>query len=672
MGTNGVANALNFPKIWTAGATDILDVASLGDPTFTGTLRSAKLSSTGSFDVLGSGPVNPGESFEAVGAFGHKYPRQSLEKEFQIRREQMLAELESSRMFLDDNSDATAQQIETLQHSSYSPIDWHTDVKSGYRWNPGGWWLDQQIGAAPGVDVKVPWEISRGHHLVDIAIALNVNPGKSDASIIGLQILDWIIANPARTGVNWRSTMDVAIRASNWIWALAVAEMAAPASPSIIWIAARSLAQHAEFITKYPDSGGSGANNHYIADMAGLAHIAAALPSHSDAEIWGHTAASGLSQQANLAVNPDGFSYEGSVGYHRLITELLTHGTLATMRFPEKWPASQVIKQSSHWRILSRMFAAVKTLKKTNGRSPQFGDHDAGRFLKFQTPLRPASTEDPLDHSHLEPFMEGIASARLDSTGETHAEAILPVLGIEESRLSAARQAIESASNTVKHTPDPGHAWVAEASRFWVAVQTFNAEQSAPTGHLHDDALTVELCIDGQDILVDPGTGVYTADLDVRFRMRERDQHSTAGPKGVVGAHSNPFTLSNLGAVNIEHTSRNSLSATYETDNWSLNRRVNFTDSTFEITDTFAGDYPWQQVFIFHPDVSVTKTELDSNATVSISWSGSEITLACGNEVISVQIDEAMYSPNYGTVVPTKRLTIEHTAASKNTVSFEV
>ena len=46
------------------------------------------------------------------------------------------------------------------------PIPWHTDFKSGYTWPKGVFYRKQKSGAAKGSDIKVPWELSRCHHLL--------------------------------------------------------------------------------------------------------------------------------------------------------------------------------------------------------------------------------------------------------------------------------------------------------------------------------------------------------------------------------------------------------------------------------------------------------------------------------------------------------------------------
>jgi len=102
----------------------------------------------------------------------------------------------------------------------YAPIDWQLDFKSGHRWREDAWHLDIAFGDRPGVDVKVPWELARMQHLPQLAWAYGLaaagapgfEPAQRYAREVRNQVLDFIACNPPGYGVNWRCTMDVAIR----------------------------------------------------------------------------------------------------------------------------------------------------------------------------------------------------------------------------------------------------------------------------------------------------------------------------------------------------------------------------------------------------------------------------------------------------------------------------
>jgi hypothetical protein len=672
IGTN-TTPILTFPSDWLNQPTSQQNKNALRSIDSSVIATAAKNSVAGVFDVLGSGPVLLDYEFKAAGAFGHTYHQPISPTMFKNRVVAMRKELESAREFLDDDSTETTRLLRLLDTHEFAMVDWHVDAKSGYRWDSAEWWLDQRIGTIEGADIKVPWEISRGQDLVTLAIASNIESPSRYSETLSLRLLDWIIANPARTGVNWRSTMEVAIRAANWIWALAISEQNTPASPSIIWIVARSLEQHADFIVQYPDESGPGANNHYIADMAGLAHIAAAIPAHKHASMWGQIAATGLAEQAELATNDDGFSYEGSVGYHRFVTELLTHGSLATLKFPESWPASRHINKPRHWKAVLDMFDAADYLQKPNGNSPQFGDHDAGRFLKFHGEPAPDGNENPLNHSHLQHLARGIGDASTPIDRHITPESIYPTLGINPENLKLATQTFASSDSHINNKERRPGAWVGRSGPIWCAIRCFNPDPTAPTGHLHDDSLTIELCVADQDIFVDPGTGVYTAEPQIRNQLRSRKQHSTAAPSNYAEIDSHDmFELNESGITAVSHSDQTQFRANYLTGDWALDRNVEISESGFKLTDSFEIDIPWCQVFIFHPGINISIEDTTAINGVNISWAGGEAIMRISNPESVASIDDALYSPNYGTIVPTKRLTIEHHSTNVSTINFEI
>jgi len=96
-------------------------------------------------------------------------------------------------------------------------INWHCDFKSGYYWDPKTFYLDIKYGDKKGVDVKVPWELSRFYHLVTLGEGYWLTRDEKYTKEFINEISDWIENNPPQYGVNWKCTMDVAIRVCNWI-----------------------------------------------------------------------------------------------------------------------------------------------------------------------------------------------------------------------------------------------------------------------------------------------------------------------------------------------------------------------------------------------------------------------------------------------------------------------
>ena len=62
-------------------------------------------------------------------------------------------------------------------------------------------------------------------------------------------------------------------------------------------------------------------------------------------------------------------------------------------------------------------------------------------------------------------------------------------------------------------------------------------------GHCHNDKLSFELCIDGEDVVVDPGTYMYTSDPENRNKFRSTACHNTIM---IDGEEQNPIRLDKL------------------------------------------------------------------------------------------------------------------------------
>jgi hypothetical protein len=80
-----------------------------------------------------------------------------------------------------------------------------------------------------------------------------------------------------------------------------------------------------------------------------------------------------LKEEMKFQVYPDGVDFEGSISYHRLVTELFLSTTLLSLKngitFPE-W----------YMDCLEKMIEFVMYYTKPDGTAPQIGDNDDGRL----------------------------------------------------------------------------------------------------------------------------------------------------------------------------------------------------------------------------------------------------------------------------------------------------
>jgi hypothetical protein len=280
------------------------------------------------FDLLGSGWVQVRHGMPCRGLEGHHY-RMGLEVDADGAGRWLKGRINGPNL-------AESQRIWGLVAAGYQPLDWHLDFKSGYRWPENTWYQDIPYGHEPGVDIKVPWELARMQHLPQLAWAYALSqgglikgaPAAEYLKEFSNQVLDFIAANPPRFGVNWNSTMDVAIRVANWLVTYDLfraygGDFGLPFEQVFV----RSLYEHGRHIRGNLEWSYELRSNHYLSNIAGLLFVAAYLPRSRETDGWLSFGVRELIKEVAGQFLPDGANFEASTSYHRLAGELVIYAT---------------------------------------------------------------------------------------------------------------------------------------------------------------------------------------------------------------------------------------------------------------------------------------------------------------------------------------------------------
>lgn len=367
------------------------------------------------FDLLGSGWVQVAYGMRCRGLEGYYYDMSSP-VEPDHGGKWLTGRINTANL-------RASQRLWVQVNPDYRPIDWHLDVKSGYRWSEHTWYLDVSYGHQLGVDVKVPWELARMQHLPQLgwAYALAAAGGEGFRSPqeyareFRNQVLDFMATNPPRYGVNWCTAMDVAIRAANWLIAYDLfraygAEFDAPFVTSFH----RSVYEHGLHIAENLEWSAEVHGNHYLANVVGLLFVAAYLRCTPQTDCWLAFAVQELVREVEHQFTVDGGNFEASTSYHCLSAEMVTYATALVLSLPaDKQRALQEFDHRLHgglptlkpaplplytvagsgrltpfppWYIerLERMAEFTMHITKSDGHIPQIGDNDSGRFVKLQ------------------------------------------------------------------------------------------------------------------------------------------------------------------------------------------------------------------------------------------------------------------------------------------------
>ncbi|MGH9796953.1 MAG: alginate lyase family protein, partial [Candidatus Polarisedimenticolia bacterium] len=396
------------------------------------------------------------------------------------------------------------------------PIDWHLDPVSGKRAPIRHWGGIDPLDAGRVGDSKVVWELNRHQWMVRLAQAYRLTGKEGYAAAIVGHARHWLAANPAGIGINWSSSLEVALRLIAWCWTLSLIRDAAALTPRFfleILAAIDAHATHVErFLSRYFSP-----NTHLTGEALGLVYAGFAWPELRAAPRWRRLGARLLEEQIARQVLPDGVHFERSTCYQRYTAEIYLHFLILSERHGVG--AAPGVAAG-----LRRLLDALLALRLPDGSSPPIGDADGGWILPF-------ARRDPGDLRGI----FGVAAARFRrpeyawAAGGAAPE-VLWLLG--SSGLEAFRQLrpCAPAAEPSRLLPDGGFAilrdgWGAGAHQLILDAGPLGCPVSA--GHGHAGLLGIQCAAFGEPFIVDPGTGCYTGDSEWRDHFRSTAAHSS-------------------------------------------------------------------------------------------------------------------------------------------------
>lgn len=418
------------------------------------------------------------------------------------------------------------------------PIDWHRDFKSGYRW-PAVFYQELEVTRLDdSSDPKIPWELSRCHHLLTLARAARIFGDARYGRELERQLDSWLTANPPGIGINWVNPMEAGIRAVNVVWALATLAGVHEIDPTLQARILTSLRWHGTHIRANLEGTPFLRSNHYLGDILGLLVLGAVLVGDPAAPGWFDFAHREFEQEILKQVTADGVSFEASLSYHALAMEIF-----AIAKLVAEWkeqPLSRMFDER-----LRQMEEVARTVRHEDGRLPLFGDQDSGRIL-------PEGFDRPPTADNVLWLASAVMLERRPFDLPAPAE-VAWALGVDR-WLGLQRLP----TNNVRRSflfPVSGLC-VMRSDRLHLVTRCGGVGQNGSGGHSHNDILSFELSLDRVPLIVDSGTYSYTFDVAARNAFRSTRAHNTIM---VDGEEINPivddhvFELHAFARPRIEH-----------------------------------------------------------------------------------------------------------------------
>jgi hypothetical protein len=279
------------------------------------------------------------------------------------------------------------------------------------------------------------------------------------------QFLSWVKDNPPLVGIHYISVMECGLRILSVCYALDKMRDKLE-NPTETWNALLQLVEsHATLIEKRL-SLYSSAGNHTIAECVGLIYAAVLFPEFKAAKRWKKKGLKILEQEAARQILPDGGGLEQSFWYLLFITDLCGLTIKLLEHYHEVVPISINSAYIRATKFLNSFANSPKEL-------PNIGDTDNGYALS-------------------------------------------PYLDISWNHNS---------SKTLCKTFDNSGYTLIQGKTFKLIFDHGSLGMSPSYGHGHADALSIILQVDGENILVDPGTYSYTGNW--RHYFRSTKAHNT-------------------------------------------------------------------------------------------------------------------------------------------------
>lgn len=463
------------------------------------------------------------------------------------------------------------------------------------------------------------------------------------------ELIDFWEVNPIGRTVQWSIAMEVSIRMVNLLIAYDLFRQIDSNGYLDVAFQAKfekhiydSLKYVMNHLEKYNQTG----SNHYLADLSGIIFAASYLESDDWTDACLVYGVQELIEQTNKQFYMEGSNFEGSTSYHRLSAEFVLYstalifGVLKTKKSKAftRYDASlisglKVVKEQKYnlcrefffpkWYIdrIYNMGIFTDDITKDNNEIIQVGDNDNGRLIKL-SPVRVfgegQELENTLDHRTLLSLMDGLfrndkfarygsifplesSFVRAVSDSVILSGKIYDTTLVNYGKYEEIPARYQYSKRTILYNNPTGKSLLEgmriryfskfglvlfRSKTMFLSMVIDTAKYAVYTGHTHNDKLSIELMVEGEDITRDSGTYVYTALPVLRDKFRSVNAHNTIHVEGQEqNLFSGTFGMEKRSEVQLLYCCRDCLMAKARYGNVEHIRKVLFDDCRITVID---------------------------------------------------------------------------------------
>ena len=352
--------------------------------------------------------------------------------------------------------------------------------------------------------------------------------------------------------------------------------------------------EHIRYILEHSEYKNGLTNNHYYANISALLFAGSYFKNSKGGKNLLSLAFEEVLVESEKQFLKDGGNFESSTHYHRLSTEMLLWNILGAERHLESlnstiakafaWNNYKSYSEKSGSEKIKRLKSIAggaiqfsESITKPNGNITAMGDQDSGRFIKLnlsgefkcfeelkalhkqielgdykEDPKAIWWVENDLDQRFIQiPIKEensGLAELfpiefdlfSMMDIPETKTEIKNQFKSNTKSKLPFTKLSKIDFENSFKIHPESVNwtsfedfgIYIARCEGFMLSVSASNNHLAKYWSHGKNDKLSFELFVNGEDKIVDPGSFIYSPDVEMRNKFRAGSSHSTISVEG--------------------------------------------------------------------------------------------------------------------------------------------
>lgn len=507
-----------------------------------------------------------------------------------------------------------------------------------------GFAVDDDSGERLG-DFMFPNELNKHGWVLGLALAYRVTGHSDYLDALEKNLQDWEKHYRVGWGVPYITTLNVAQRLIHWMLALQlIIDCQKDVSKRIIKTLSRRGYQEFSFLQAHNTNHYLIQNNYAFCESVGCILFLLTFEDTPKQKRLLETWRGVLYRECSRQIDPDGFSLEGSLPYSRFIAEILTVAV-----------AAGEINVLPH---LRRMARAISCLVDDSGSLPAFGDLSTEHGFDLGLPL---SMLDTLSFLRIASHQlgEDLMPCGVDSVLDLRATLLTNRASFRHSLAAYNKFARQG----VKHFKEGGYT-VFNDGRCHFVVDHADIGLRGTGGHGHCDIGSYHLSINGNFVIVDPGTHLYSSNRAIRNRYRSSEMHNISQLDGLEMCSFEPslFQISNAPEVfteinldvdpiclSVEHSG-----FLVDSSRYPMRRRLEVGSAGFNVRDTWDAQLSATSRIHFSPEYTL---RLEDGVIVA-SENGRRVVAVITHEQSDVSIENYLYSPKYGEVKPAQRILV--------------